>query len=181
MDLRPPVTDTSSPDCVYCSSLDHQSAQRAVLETLHIIAAHPEADEDRIVELLQERGHSRIAAEKLNVFVPAALGWPVLKRLGVELCSGYFIAYDDNDEEVQIPVAGQHYFIAALQLAQRTLEQGFSEELSLQAYERVIGRSAEINAVNKALAQDVRVEGGSLGPLKLLRIRAGDLLADVAG
>ncbi|AZC27249.1 hypothetical protein [Pseudomonas sessilinigenes] len=175
------MTDISSPGCPYCSSSDHESAYRAVLDTLQIMGAHPEADEDRIVELLQERGYSPSVAEKLNVFVPTALGWPLLKRLGVEPFGGYFIAYDEADEEVQIPVSSQHYFIAALKLAYCTLEHGYSEDLPLQVYEHVIGRSAEINAVNKALAQDVSVEGGTLGPLKVLRIRASDLLDTVVG
>lgn len=141
------------------------------------MAAHPGADEDRIVDLLQEGGYSPIVAEKLNVFVPTALGWPVLKRLGVETFGGYFIAYDDNDEEVHIPIASQAYFIAALKLAYCILEHGYSEDLSQQVYERVMGCSAEINAVNKALAQDVSVEGGTLGPLKVLRVCASDLLS----
>ncbi len=74
--------DSHSPDCSCC--LDHASAHQGVLDTLELMAGHPEASEDDIVQLLQARGYSAIAAEKLNAFVPSALAWIVLKRLGVK-------------------------------------------------------------------------------------------------
>ncbi|MGE8412119.1 MAG: hypothetical protein ACN6QY_07105 [Pseudomonas sp.] len=172
------MTDTCPPDCAHCSpDVDHETAHQAVLDAVRVLEAHPEADEDRIVELLQERGHSPIVAEKLNAFVPAALSWPMLKRLGVASFVGHFIAYDDNDEEVQIPVSSQHYFTAALTLAYWTVEQGFTDELPRDTYRMIADRSAEMDAVNRILTEGGTVEGARVGPLQLLRISASDMLA----
>lgn len=80
-DHRPIMHDDShSPDCSCC--LDHDSAHQGVLDALELMAGHPEASEDEIVQLLLERGYSPIAAQKLTVFVPSAFSWIVLKRLG---------------------------------------------------------------------------------------------------
>lgn len=172
------MSDTCPPDCAHCSpDVDHETAHRAVLDALQVMGTHPEADEDRIVELLQERGYSPIVAEKLNAFVPAALSWPMLKRLGVASFVGHFIVYDDNDEEVQVPVASQHYFTAALTLAYWTVEQGFTAELPSSTYQLVAGRSAEMDAVNQILHKGGSVQGATVGPLQLLRISASEMLA----
>ncbi len=177
----PPVTDTCPPNCAHCAEYpDHQSAHQAVVEALQVMGAHPEASEDEIVQMLQARGYSAIVAEKLNAFVPSALSWPLLKRLGVETFVGHFIAYDDNDQEVQIPVSSQHYFTAALMLAYNTLEDGWSEELPHSTFVSVTQHSAEMNAANKLLNQGGSLEGGTIGPLQLLRLSASEVLGQAS-
>lgn len=167
--------DSHSPDCSCC--LDHANAHQGVLDTLGLMADHPEASEDDIVQLLQARGYSAIAAEKLNAFVPSALAWIVLKRLGVEQLPNHFIALDEAGEEVRIPVASQHYFTAALTLAYDTFENGWSEVLPRATYQIVAGRSAEMVAANKALYAGESLEGTTLGASRLLRLSASELLA----
>ncbi|WP_325984892.1 hypothetical protein ACRZ5O_20630 [Pseudomonas protegens] len=162
--------DSHSPDCSCC--LDHASAHQGVLDTLELMAGHPEASEDDIVQLLQERGYSAIAAEKLNVFVPSALAWIVLKRLGVEHLPNHFIALDEAGQEVRIPVADQHYFTAALTLAYDTFENGWSQVLPRKTYEMVAGRSAEMAMANEALYAGESLQGSTLEPLQLLRLDA---------
>ncbi|MGC5702684.1 hypothetical protein J4P02_21000 [Pseudomonas sp. NFXW11] len=167
--------DSHPPDCSCC--LDHASAHQGVLDTLELMAGDPEASEDQIVEWLQERGYSAIAAEKLNAFVPTALAWIVLKRLGVKHLPNHFIALDEAGEEVRIPVAGQHYFTAALTLAYNTFENGWSKVLPRQTYEIVAGRSAEMAAANQALYAGESLQGTTLGASHLLRMTASEVLA----
>lgn len=167
--------DAHSPDCSCC--LDHAAAHQGVLDTLELMAGDLEASEDQIVQWLQQRGYSAIAAEKLNAFVPAALAWIVLKRLGVEHLPNHFIALDEAGEEVRIPVAGQNYFTAALTLAYNTFENGWSEELPRQTYEIVAGRSAEMAAANQVLYAGESLQGTTLGASHLLRMTASEVLA----
>ncbi|MBS7560252.1 hypothetical protein KHO49_18105 [Pseudomonas sp. RC4D1] len=167
--------DSHSPDCSCC--LDHANAHQGVLDTLGLMADHPEASEDDIVQLLQARGYSAIAAEKLNAFVPSALAWIVLKRLGVKHLPNHFIALDEKGEEVRVPVAGQHYFTAALTLAYNTFENGWSEVLPRKTYELVANRSAEMAAANQLLFAGESLQGTTLGASRLLRMSASELLA----
>ncbi|MCE4057230.1 hypothetical protein [Pseudomonas sp. Au-Pse12] len=167
--------DSHSPDCSCC--LDHTRAHQGVLDTLELMAGHPEASEDEIVQQLQERGYSAIAAEKLNAFVPSALAWIVLKRLGVEHLPNHFIALDEAGEEVRIPVSSQHYFTAALTLAYNTFENGWSEVLPRATYKVVADRSAEMDAANKVLNAGESLQGTTLGALHLLRLSASEVLA----
>lgn len=162
--------DSHSPDCSCC--LDHANAHQGVLDTLGLMADHPEASENDIVQLLQARGYSAIAAEKLNAFVPSALAWIVLKRLGVKHLPNHFIALDEKGEEVRVPVAGQHYFTAALTLVYNTFENGWSEVLPRKTYEMVAGRSAEMAMANEALYAGESLQGATLEPVQLLRLDA---------
>lgn len=136
------------------------------------MAANPEASEDEVVRVLQERGYSPSSAEKLNVFVPSAFSWALLRRMGVRSFPSYFVAIDVRGAEVQLPIAGEHYFTAALELAYTTLENGWSEDLSRQAFETVASRSAEMGAANKTLTAGESLEGASLQPLKVFRLSA---------
>nr|BFD42820.1 hypothetical protein FFPRI1PSEUD_43190 [Pseudomonas sp. FFPRI_1] len=166
--------DSHSPDCSCC--LDHDSAHQGVLDALELMAGHPEASEDEIVQLLLERGYSPIAAQKLTVFVPSAFSWIVLKRLGVKHLPNHFIALDEAGQEVRVPVSSQHYFTAALTLAYNTFENGWSKILSRKTYEMVADRSAEMAAANQALYRGESLQGTALEPLRVLRLDARAML-----
>lgn len=157
-------------------ALDHASALRGVIDTINLIAAQPDIDEENLVLLLWEKGYSRIDAEKLNAFVPSAFSWPVLKKLGTASLPNHFLASDENGVEIEIPVAGQHYFTAALTLAYSVFTHGWTKEVPRKTYEAVAGRSAEMDAVNKVYGDGGSLEGTTLGPLRLLGIRAEELL-----
>lgn len=159
-------------------SPDHAAALQGVMDTIGIIARQPEASEDELVEALQAQGYSRVDAEKLNVFVPSALAWIVLKQLGLAHLPDHFLAADTRGQLVEIPVADQHYFTAALNLAYSTFENGWSEDLPRSAYEAVAARSAEMGIANNVLNQGGSLEGATLQPLQLLRLYAEHLLAE---
>jgi hypothetical protein len=156
--------------------LDHSSATKGVIDAISAMASNAVISEDDLVELLQKKGYSKIDAEMLNVFVPSAFSWPVIKKLGLENLPNHFVAMSKDGGEVQIPVSSQHYFTAALTLAYSTFENGWNSTVSRATYEIVAGRSAEMNAANKVLNDGGSLEGATLSPLVLGRLRAEDLL-----
>ena len=156
--------------------IDHSSATRGVVDAISAMARNASISEDDLVELLQEKGYSRIDAEKLNAFVPSAFSWPVIKKLGLENLPSHFVAVSKDGAEVQIDISSQHYFTAALTLAISTLENGWSSTVPRKTYEIVAGRSAEMNATNKVLDEGGSLEGATLSPLVLKRLSAEDLL-----
>ena len=158
------------------SFMDRTSALKAVIDAMNIMASNVNVSEDEVVRLLCEQGYSRIAAEKLNVFVPSAFSWPVLKQLGLSSLPDHFVATASDGTKVKISVANQHYFTAALTLAYSTFQNGWTETVPRSTYEVVAARSAEMKAIDKVYADGGSVEGATLGSLQLLRISAEEVL-----
>ena len=136
------------------------------------MAELPAKSELEIIERLKAKGYSEVHAEKLNVFVPSAFAWALLKRMGVSTFPNHYIALTHDRREKQLPLAQEHFFTAALQLAYQTLEQGWTESLSRQTFETVLSRSAEMSAANQALNADESLAGASLQALRVFRFSA---------
>jgi hypothetical protein len=151
---------------------EHGIAMQGVLDTLRIVQARPEIDEDELVSALQRQGYSPLQSEKLNAFVPSAFAWAMLKRMGVESFPSHYITFAKSGQEVQLPLAQEHYFSAALLLAYQTLEEGWSDELPRSTFEAVIGRSAEMGAANQALSSGSSLAGCALQSLRVFRFDA---------
>ncbi|MBV6289408.1 hypothetical protein [Pseudomonas aegrilactucae] len=155
---------------------EHACALAGVMDALPLLA--DDLDEDDVAAALQQQGYSRRDAEKLTMFVPSAFSWVVLKRLGLESLPSHFTAYDQDDNAVRIPVAGQHYFTAALTLAYNTFENGWSTAVPRHTFECVAGRSSEMNAANKVLDKEGSLEGAEINTVELFRLSAEELLED---
>lgn len=158
--------------------IDHSSATKGVIDTISAIESNTSIGEDELVNFLQKKGYSRIEAEKLNVFVPSAFSWPIIKKLEIDSLPDHFIAMSIDGAEVRIEVGSQHYFTAALVLAFSTIENGWNAIVSRKAYETVAGRSAEMDAVNKVLDAGGSLRGATLSPLVLERLSAEELLGE---
>uniref|UniRef100_UPI001E4E2200 hypothetical protein n=1 Tax=Pelomonas sp. KK5 TaxID=1855730 RepID=UPI001E4E2200 len=154
------------------STIGHESAMQAVHDALRVLASAPEASEDAIVNRLTELGYSVAHAEKLNVFVPSAFAWALLRRMGVAGFPNHYIALDARGAEVNVPIETEHYFTAALTLAFNTLEGGWSDELSREQFQMIIARSADMNAANAALNSGASIAGATLEPLRVFRFSA---------
>lgn len=155
---------------------DHACALAGVMDALPLLA--DDLDEDDVAAALQHQGYSRRDAEKLTMFVPSAFSWVVLKRLGLKSLPNHFTAYDEGDNAVKIPVAGQHYFTAALTLAYDTFENGWSTAVPRHTFECVAGRSSEMNAANKVLDKEGSLEGAEINTVELFRLSAEELLEE---
>ena len=128
--------------------------------------------EDELSRLLQDRGYSLATAEKLTVFVPSAFAWSVLKDLGLASFPNHFIAENAAGEKVEISMADQHYFTAALQVAFSTFAKGWSETITRGTYEHIAARSAEMNIVDHLYSTGGSLAEATLQPLFLVRISA---------
>jgi len=93
--------------------------------------------------------------------------------MGLASFPSHYIALAEHGREVSLPVAQEHYFTAALQLAYQTLEQGWSEQLSRAAFEAVISRSAEMAAANQLLSQGLSFAEATLQPLRVSSLQRG--------
>ena len=156
-------------------NVDHTAALEAVMDAVHVISEKDSINDDEVVFHLQNLGYTKVEAEKLNVFVPSAFSWPVLKKLGVASFPSIFIAIDKDGTEVKFPIANYHYFTAALTLAYEIFQYGWTKEIPRSTYEAIAGRSAEMDIVNTVYNKGGSVEGATLNPLKLLRLSAEEL------
>ena len=152
--------------------LDHNTALASVLEVVRLVESAPDSTEEELVEKLKACGFSDIHAEKLAMFVPSAFAWALLQRVGPPAFPCHYIVLDQNRSEVELPIAQEHFFTAALDLAYRTLETGWSKMLSKAAFDLVLRRSAEIGAANQLLTAGEELKDASLLPLRLFRISA---------
>jgi hypothetical protein len=136
----------------------HADAVAKVLHVVDLIAARPDSDDAEIVAALVRDGVGEVDAELLVRFVPCAFMFALLKRMGVSQFPGTFFVYNSRGDPVEMALAEEHYFAAALGLAHEVTTRGYNEQISKETFQAVTRRSAEMAAVNKALAAGHTVE-----------------------
>jgi hypothetical protein len=92
--------------------------------------------------------------------------------MGVQSFPSHYLAPDALGREAKLPLAEEHYFTSALQLATETLETGWSPALTKEKFECVVKRSAEMSAANKLLDSGKPLAGAELLELRVFRISA---------
>lgn len=132
-------------------AITHEEARNAALVVVEIVAQRPTISEIDLVAALEHAGYSHLHSEKLCVFVPMAFAWALFVKIGVQNFPNHYVAVGKFGKEVEIPVAKEHYFTAALELAHSGLQSGWSQILTKQKFELVLARSAEYGTLNKAL------------------------------
>jgi hypothetical protein len=142
----------------------HREARNATLAVVNIVARAPRISELELVAALEKEGFSHLHAEKLCVFVPSAFGWALLKRMGLQSFPNHYVALDRFGREVKLPIASEHYFTGALQLAYETLEHGWGP---------ILTKEDRLRSASNAKSRDL--------PLFVILARsATSLCADVA-
>jgi hypothetical protein len=154
------------------STLTHAAARNAVLVVIDVIATSPGISELELVAVLEREGFSLLHAEKLCVFVPSVFAWALLKRMGLQSFPSYYVALDKLGKEAKLPIATEHYFTAALELAWEALEHGWTPVLTRERFESLVNRSAELGAANRLLNSGKALADAKLLPLRLFRISA---------
>ena len=152
--------------------LTHEKAIDGVLRVITLVAARPEISDASLVASLEQQGFSYVHAEKLCIFVPCAFAWAVMMRLGLKSFPSDYIAMNASKQEVKLPIANEHYFTAALDIANRTLENGYNLVLTKKVFQDMVTRSAEFGAANKLLNAGKSLKDAELLPLRLLGISA---------
>lgn len=165
----------------WCKSVmyppDHALASKRVLQMVDIVAANRSIGDDEIVMALVQQDVPKLDAELLVRFVPMAFTWIVLRKMGVSSFPNSFFVLNKHEHPVEMPIAREHYFAAALMIADNLVGRGFSEQISRPTFEAIITRSAEMDSVNKALAAGKDIAGGKILPPALLGLSAEEIAA----
>ncbi len=122
---------------------EHDVALGRVLRVVDIIAAEPTIDDDAVVARLVGEGVGPVDAELLVRFVPCAMSFGMLKKLGVANFPSTYLLRAESGRWVEQPLAAEHYFTAALQLGFDIVTHGYTERVGREAFQTVTLRSAD--------------------------------------
>jgi hypothetical protein len=163
---------------------DHELALARVFRVVEIITARPDIRDDEMVTALVAEGVDPVDARLLVLLVPSALSYPMLRGLGVTGFPGYYAVRARSGRLLYLPLAGEHYFTAALAWAEGLFAQDPADRpLSLEAWNAVAGRSAELDCVNNMLASHgpEALRGAVISPTVLGGITAEEIAASRQG
>jgi hypothetical protein len=132
---------------------DHGLALARVLRVVELITGRPDIRNDEVEAALVAEGVGPVDARLLTFLVPSALAYPMLRGLGVTGFPGYYGVRTRSGRWAYLPLAGEHYFTAALTWAEALFALPAADRpLTVEAWNAVAGRSAEMNSVNNMLA-----------------------------
>jgi hypothetical protein len=155
-----------------------------VLRVVDLITSRPDIPDDEVVAALVGEGVGRVDAQLLVRLVPCALAYPMLRRLGVTKFPSFYVARSNSGRLVHLPLADEHYFSAALAWAEGLFAQAPADRpLSVDAWNAVAGRSAEMDCVNNMLASHGpdALRGAAVSPTVLCGIMAEEIAASRPG
>ncbi|MDW8244653.1 MAG: hypothetical protein RMJ88_15710 [Thermogemmata sp.] len=131
---------------------DHALALARVLHVFNIIAARPEISDEEIIGMLVEEGIEPVDAVLLVCFVPCAMSYSVVKRMGATNLPTHYMVRNQSGRTVLLPLEAEHYFTAALAWAEEILAMPRERRpVSLEAFNAVVHRSAVLNAAERFL------------------------------
>ncbi len=145
----------------------HEEALERVMRVIDLIAARPDISDEEAVAALVQDGIGEVDAELLLWFVPCALSFALLKRLGLSMFPSTYRVRNSAGHWVELPLAAEHYFSAALGVGYKVITQGYTERINKAAFQAVTIRSAEMNAINQYFESGGTREGlagCTLGP-----------------
>jgi hypothetical protein len=159
----------------------HAQALERVMRVIDLIAARPDiTDEEAVADLMRE-GVGEVDAELLIAFVPCALSFALLKRMGMNKFPSSYQVRNGAGRWVELPLASEHYFSAALGVGHDVTSRGYTERVSKETFQAVISRSAEIRAVNQYFTSGgtrEQLTGAMLGAPALIGVTAEQIAAN---
>ena len=168
----------TSPPAAYPAS--HEEALASVMRVIDLIAARPDITDEEVVGILVGNGISEVDAELLIRFVPCALSFALLKLLGISNFPSTYQVQNSVGQWVELPLAAEHYFSAALGVGYDVTTQGYTERVSQEVFQAVTARSAEMQVVNQYFESGGSREGlagSTLGPPTLIGVTAEQIAA----
>ena len=119
------------------------------MRVIDLLGAQPQmSDEDAMAALVQG-GVGAADAFLLIRLVPCGLAFALLKRMGLTKFPSTYAVVNAAGEWVQLPLATEHYFSAALDVGYDVTTRGFTKRVSKEVFQTVAMRSAEMDVVNK--------------------------------
>ena len=129
--------------------ISHDDALEHVMRFIDLIAARPDISDEEAVAVLVRDGIGEVDAALLIRFVPCALSFALLKLMGLSKFPSTYQVQNSTGQWVELPLAAEHYFSAALGVGHDVTTRGYSERVTKVAFQAVTLRSAEMNAVNQ--------------------------------
>lgn len=129
--------------------ISHGDALERVMRVIDLIATRPDiSDQDAVAALVLD-GIGKVDAELLLWFVPCALSFALLKLMGVSKFPSAYLVQGSSGQWVELPLANEHYFSAALGIGYDVTTRGYTERISKAVFQAVTLRSAEMAAINQ--------------------------------
>jgi hypothetical protein len=163
---------------------DHALALTRALHVFDIIAARPEISDEEVIAMLVEEGIDPVDAVLLVGFVPCAMSYPVVKRMGATGLSSHYMVRKQSGRTVLLPLEAEHYFTAALAWAEEILAMPRERRpVSLEAFNAVVHRSPVLNAAERFLESfgPDALQGALSSPLVVCGITAEQIKASRRG
>lgn len=142
--------------------IDHHVVEATILVAVESFLEYENGEQ--IYSSLTARFGDEVIAKKLYVFVPIGFGWALLRKMGVSSFPDDFFIFDEKGEKVEAKIANQHFFTAALGIAQNTIEFGYAPPITKAVFTAIIAHSADVMAANKALYRGADISGSSVLP-----------------
>ena len=159
----------------------HDEALSRVMQVVDLIAAQPDiSDEDAVAALVRE-GFGEVDAELLVRFLPCGMSFALLKLLGLTKFPSTFRVKKGSGGWVELPLAAEHYFSAALGVGHDVTTHGYTERITKEVFTALTRRSAEMHAINQYFESSGTREGlaaSTLGPPTLISITAEQIAAN---
>jgi hypothetical protein len=130
-----------------------------LLQAVELLSKHTSLDDKSLVGELSNAGFSALEARLLVVLVPTAFSRPLLEKAGITSFAPSISAPTRAGGRVDIPLRTWPVYAEAVALAREHYRSGILDQ---DAYKRVTLRSAEVNALNKALNEGEDVRGATI-------------------
>ena len=146
----------------------------SILSIVETIARLPKSEDEELVAELRRNGSTEVDAEFAVAFVPLAFGRATLRRIpaceGIKLPDEAEIPGEPGRQADRVHLSCIPHFSLALELAEEAFSTGV---VGREKFMAVSLRSAEVQAVNRALGELRSLKGGVMTPTVLNRL--GDL------
>jgi hypothetical protein len=133
------------------------------------------------VAALVSKGIAGVDAGFLAAVVPIAFSWMILRKLGVEGFGDELFAFDSKERPVAFAMVREHYFAAALSIADDIATHGFSSRISRTTFEAIVARSRLMQVANDRLDAGEDVTKIKLPVPVVVRVSAEELTAARSG
>ena len=130
-----------------------------LLQAVELLSKHGDLDDESLVAELTNAGFSTVEANLLVVLLPSAFSRPLLEKAGITDFASSISAPTRRGGRVDIPFRTWPMYGEAVTLAREHYQSGI---LNQDAYKRITLRSAEVNALSRALNEGADVKGGSI-------------------
>jgi hypothetical protein len=130
-----------------------------LLQAVELLSKHASLSDKSMVTELSNAGFSALEAHLLVVLVPTAFSRPLLEKAGITAFAPTISAPTRAGGWVDIPLRTWPVYAAALALAREHYRSGILDQ---DAYKRVTLRSAEVDALTRALKEGEDLNGAAI-------------------